>query len=422
MLTSRFSFLCCSCVDIVLFLSVFAELVPRKISYNQFWIRYFYALHLIHEKEQKRKALLDRFLPKSDGDGDGEGWGGDDWGDDASSSAPAAPPSQAVPPSAPSEEPPKPPLERDLRKLRARIKKFDDDFVAKNGRKPTARDRRPIQDVVLLYKEVKAEAERAQTEMPDYAVEPNDDAERLDSGESVVSASSDANAQETVEVTPDDSRAMTPRADEEEKDEEDEDTQEEESASAVERVATHDDESTAPQHERKSSSAASSPQAADDAHAAVPSTADDMNADDDEDDVLAQEDEVVDEQQQQQQQDEEGDEGGEAGADEGLDDTVVAGGEDDTGDVDVGGGQVVAEGPSDSPPSSEDSNLGMHSIASSASEGARTDPGSSSSSFEVLESPVTTPTDSPVDPEATPAMPEKGGAGGDEEGDDWGDW
>lgn len=396
--------------------------MPRKISYNQFWIRYFYALHLIHEKEQKRKALLDRFLPKSDGDGDGEGWGGDDWGDDSASSAPTAPPSHAAPTSVPLEETPKPPLERDLRKLRARIKKFDDDFVAKNGRKPTARDRRPIQDIVLLYKEVKAEAERAQTELPDYAVEPSDEAERLDSGESVVSASSDANARETAEVTTDDSRALTPRAEDEEEEEEDEDTPEEASTSAVERMAahphapSHDDESTAPQHERKSSSAAPSPQAADDAHAAVTSTENDMDPDDDEDDVVAQEDAVVEEQLQEEHEDE----AGEAAADEGLDGTVVAGGENDTGDV--GDGHVVADGPGDSPPSSEDSNLGMHSIASSASEGARTDPGSSSSSFEVLESPVTTPTDSPVDPEATPAMPEKGGAGDDEEGDDWGDW
>jgi hypothetical protein len=164
-----------------------AELVPRKISYNQFWVRYFYALYLVKEKEQKRKALLDRFLPQPDEEGDtADGWGDDTWGDEAKSptiptvSARTTSPSAKITPKASAQ--PRSPPERNLKKLRARIKEFDDVFTTEHCRSPTAKDRRPIQDVVLLYKELKAEAAAAVEEKPTVRVDDGVTTEELESG------------------------------------------------------------------------------------------------------------------------------------------------------------------------------------------------------------------------------------------------
>jgi len=418
--------------------------VPRKISYNQFWIRYFYALHLIHEKEQKRKALLDRFLPKSDGDGDGEGWGGDDWGEDtaasnAVASSPSKAPSRVTPPPT---ETPKPPLERDVRKLRARIKEFDDAFTAEHGRKPSARDRRPIQDVVLLYKEVKAEADSANAGVPDYAVEPSDDTERLDSGESVASVASsvtDTAAQAVEETMVDDAGATTPQPDEEkEQEQEVEEEKEEQEEKSVDPAPqeghagaeAQSDEETTPH--ALESSYADAPDVGE-AHGAQGSKEGDAEPRQEEDDAGAAEglaqgldntlvaegagSGVEDNQDAEDGDgDDDDDDGGGAGGD--VHDGAAGGGGGGGG----GGEAKVSAANGESPLASEDSNMGMQSIPSSTSEGARSEAGSSASSFEVLESPVTTPSDSPVDPQATPAAPEKGGAGGEGEGDDWGDW
>eukprot|EP00041_Stephanoeca_diplocostata_P034379 m.1170115 g.1170115 ORF g.1170115 m.1170115 type:complete len:191 (-) comp24510_c0_seq11:6002-6574(-) len=56
-----------------------AKLVPRKVSYNQFWARYFFAMHLLKMQGQKRQALLDRIGRDDDSAADQDD-GFADWG------------------------------------------------------------------------------------------------------------------------------------------------------------------------------------------------------------------------------------------------------------------------------------------------------------------------------------------------------
>lgn len=174
-----------------------AELVPNKVSYNQFWIRYFFALHQLKAAGVKRKALLEKMAgtDESDGEGDG-GWGDDDdWGDDAEAAVTTKTPAKkqadkkklklgSKHKAAPAKTSPAPPspseataaageadtasivdtdydaLARssDLKELRAAIKAFDDQFAAKTGRRPSTKDRKPIAAVVKAYKEARETA------------------------------------------------------------------------------------------------------------------------------------------------------------------------------------------------------------------------------------------------------------------------
>eukprot|EP00038_Savillea_parva_P029601 m.72153 g.72153 ORF g.72153 m.72153 type:complete len:540 (-) comp8764_c0_seq2:346-1965(-) len=379
-----------------------AKLVPRKISYNQFWIRYFYALHVIKEKEQKRKALLDRFLPQKDDEGDGaddawgDAWGDDEGGDNAAPRSRSADKARTPPTAAPEPEPtppPKPPLERDLKKLRAQIKAFDTDFAAKHGRRASAADRRPIQDVVLLYKEVKAEAaaELAARQSSSAAAQPTQDND--DDG--------------------DDAGAV---------------------ATAVESVAVAETDMFGEDHEHDGSAAVSSNNndldgvgtttdtTMDDETSGVPTPLappDDHadtsphGSDDDEDEVTF----------RGTTHDGSGDNHDADGIDAAATPvaaaaTPAAADEDDANEE--RGGVNTAECPDDDAPgdsptgSSDSSNMGVHSVPSSEN-GGGTGPGDSSSSFEVLESPTEAEMTAAEGAAAAPA------ANGSED-DEWGDW
>lgn len=162
-----------------------AQLVPNKVSYNQFWIRYFFALHQLKAAGAKRKALLLKMTgaDESDDDGDG-GWGDDDdWGNEAEATVKTPAKKQSQPekdkkrrvnlksPTPPAVSPPDKEADTadyaalagssDVTELRAAIKAFDDGFATKNGRRPSTKDRKPIAAVVRRYKEVRKSRESA---------------------------------------------------------------------------------------------------------------------------------------------------------------------------------------------------------------------------------------------------------------------
>jgi hypothetical protein len=391
-----------------------AELVPRKISYNQFWVRYFYALYLVKEKEQKRKALLDRFLPQPDEEGDtADGWGDDTWGDEAKSptiptvSARTTSPSAKITPKASAQ--PRSPPERNLKKLRARIKEFDDVFTTEHCRSPTAKDRRPIQDVVLLYKELKAEAAAAVEEKPTVRVDDGVTTEELESGplcdtsnsppcppSDVPTAHSPMDMDPTAESEPT-CQVLLPE----------EDLLVETVDSVVESSELAD--AAAPDVEEVDETAGQVPTAVAEGTPKIdvdgsetnPSAA--ASAEPETDVVVNQGDDSTE---------------SDGVALDGEDDGEISFKAVDTDDAPGSGPTPDAltnpspnlgdeEGdPTDSPHGSDDSNMGVNSIPSSSG----TEPGSSSSSFEVLE-PMTEPDSDTLGVGANGA-----------EGDEWGDW
>lgn len=62
---------------------LYERVVPRIVDEDTFWMRYFFAKHVLEVEEQRRKKLLERagnvVVEQEDEE---DGWGDDDWGDD----------------------------------------------------------------------------------------------------------------------------------------------------------------------------------------------------------------------------------------------------------------------------------------------------------------------------------------------------
>lgn len=73
------------CIEILSTHGSIAELyervVPTIVEEDTFWMRYFYAKHLLEVDEERRKKLLERAESGGEQAGDDDGWGDDDWGD-----------------------------------------------------------------------------------------------------------------------------------------------------------------------------------------------------------------------------------------------------------------------------------------------------------------------------------------------------
>lgn len=69
---------------------IHSQLVPRKVPYNTFWARYFFALHQLEAQAGKRRALLERVEAEAAEDGawDDDGWGDSGWADEVTPSIP----------------------------------------------------------------------------------------------------------------------------------------------------------------------------------------------------------------------------------------------------------------------------------------------------------------------------------------------
>lgn len=62
---------------------LYERVVPRIVDEDTFWMRYFFARHILEEEEEKRKRLLERAEHAvTETGGDDDGWGDDDWDDD----------------------------------------------------------------------------------------------------------------------------------------------------------------------------------------------------------------------------------------------------------------------------------------------------------------------------------------------------
>lgn len=61
---------------------LYERVVPRIVDEDTFWMRYFFARHVLEKEEERRKRLLERAENAvAEGDDD-DGWGDDDWDDD----------------------------------------------------------------------------------------------------------------------------------------------------------------------------------------------------------------------------------------------------------------------------------------------------------------------------------------------------
>lgn len=60
---------------------LYERVVPRIVDEDTFWMRYFFARHVLENEEERRKRLLER-AENTVAEGDDDGWGDDDWDDD----------------------------------------------------------------------------------------------------------------------------------------------------------------------------------------------------------------------------------------------------------------------------------------------------------------------------------------------------
>lgn len=62
---------------------LYERVVPRIVEEDTFWMRYFFARHVLEKEEERRKRLLERAENTvAEADDDEDGWGDDDWDDD----------------------------------------------------------------------------------------------------------------------------------------------------------------------------------------------------------------------------------------------------------------------------------------------------------------------------------------------------
>lgn len=62
---------------------LYVKVVPSMVEENEFWMRYFFAKHILEKEEERRRKLIeqaDTTVEGENGDEDG-GWGDDDWDD-----------------------------------------------------------------------------------------------------------------------------------------------------------------------------------------------------------------------------------------------------------------------------------------------------------------------------------------------------
>lgn len=71
---------------------LYERVVPRIVEEETFWMRYFFARHVLEKEEERRKRLLERAENTvAEGEDDEDGWGDDDWDDDTEVQAESAP-------------------------------------------------------------------------------------------------------------------------------------------------------------------------------------------------------------------------------------------------------------------------------------------------------------------------------------------
>lgn len=62
---------------------LYVEVVPDIVEEDTFWMRYFFAKHILEQEEERRKRLLERAQNAVEQNADeGDEWGDDDWADD----------------------------------------------------------------------------------------------------------------------------------------------------------------------------------------------------------------------------------------------------------------------------------------------------------------------------------------------------
>ena len=61
---------------------LYVDVVPNIIEEDTFWMRYFFAKHVLEKEEERRKRLLEQAENAVDQNEEEDGWGDDDWDDD----------------------------------------------------------------------------------------------------------------------------------------------------------------------------------------------------------------------------------------------------------------------------------------------------------------------------------------------------